>query len=455
MFLQFTGIFMIISVGQMIVATAVMFWYSWQLTIVVLICFLPLVISLRWFASRLSRAYDTGPAHRRRDAGGHRRAGRRRLGRPVARDRGPHPATGRRRHRHQPARQRQRPDAGRRHLRVGGCGRRSRQRWRDRRRSHAGCRRRPVAWAPSSPSPSWSGCSSARSRWPPRCSPRRRTRSPRGVVSSTCSTPRPTSSTPARPAAPSPTACWAPSSMTSRSPTRAGPDVLHDVAVEIAPRQRVAVVGETGSGKTTFAKLLTRLMDPSVGTRAPRWRRHLRGVVRRAAPARADGAAGGLPVRRHAAREPALRPARRRRRGPHGGPSTTSACPTGSPRCPPASTPRSGSAVSRCRRGSGSWSRCCGPRSPIPTSSCSTRPPAPSTRRPSCGPPVRWAVCSTDARASPSRTASPPPRTPTGCWCSTPAVSSEDGTHAELVGAGGVYSRLHASWVAQSRLGRP
>jgi putative ABC transport system ATP-binding protein len=45
-----------------------------------------------------------------------------------------------------------------------------------------------------------------------------------------------------------------------------GPDVLRDVAVEIAPRQRVAVVGETGSGKTTFAKLLTRLMDPSVGT---------------------------------------------------------------------------------------------------------------------------------------------------------------------------------------------
>ena len=28
----------------------------------------------------------------------------------------------------------------------------------------------------------------------------------------------------------------------------------------------------------------------------------------------------------------------------------------------------------------------------------------------------------------------------------------EDGTHAELVGADGVYSRLHASWVAQSRL---
>jgi ATP-binding cassette, subfamily B, bacterial len=44
-----------------------------------------------------------------------------------------------------------------------------------------------------------------------------------------------------------------------------GPIVLHDVDLEIAPQTRVAVVGETGSGKTTFAKLLTRLMDPSEG----------------------------------------------------------------------------------------------------------------------------------------------------------------------------------------------
>jgi putative ABC transport system ATP-binding protein len=44
-----------------------------------------------------------------------------------------------------------------------------------------------------------------------------------------------------------------------------GPEVLHDVTLELAPRSRVAVVGETGSGKTTFAKLLTRLMDPSRG----------------------------------------------------------------------------------------------------------------------------------------------------------------------------------------------
>jgi ATP-binding cassette, subfamily B, bacterial len=44
-----------------------------------------------------------------------------------------------------------------------------------------------------------------------------------------------------------------------------GPIVLHDVDLTIAPQTRVAVVGETGSGKTTFAKLLTRLMDPSEG----------------------------------------------------------------------------------------------------------------------------------------------------------------------------------------------
>ena len=41
--------------------------------------------------------------------------------------------------------------------------------------------------------------------------------------------------------------------------------VLHDVDLRIEPQTRVAVVGQTGSGKTTFAKLLTRLMDPIHG----------------------------------------------------------------------------------------------------------------------------------------------------------------------------------------------
>jgi len=44
-----------------------------------------------------------------------------------------------------------------------------------------------------------------------------------------------------------------------------GPEVLTDVDLAVEARTRVAVVGETGSGKTTFAKLLTRLMDPTSG----------------------------------------------------------------------------------------------------------------------------------------------------------------------------------------------
>ncbi len=42
--------------------------------------------------------------------------------------------------------------------------------------------------------------------------------------------------------------------------------VLHDINLAIGPRSRVAIVGETGSGKSTLAKLLTRLMDPTEGT---------------------------------------------------------------------------------------------------------------------------------------------------------------------------------------------
>jgi ATP-binding cassette, subfamily B, bacterial len=48
-----------------------------------------------------------------------------------------------------------------------------------------------------------------------------------------------------------------------RYPT--GPRVLHAIDVGIAAKSRIAIVGETGSGKTTFAKLLTRLVDPENG----------------------------------------------------------------------------------------------------------------------------------------------------------------------------------------------
>ena len=48
-----------------------------------------------------------------------------------------------------------------------------------------------------------------------------------------------------------------------RYPT--GDDVLHDLDLRIRSGQRVAVVGETGSGKSTFVKLATRLLDPTGG----------------------------------------------------------------------------------------------------------------------------------------------------------------------------------------------
>ncbi|MGH8914440.1 MAG: ABC transporter ATP-binding protein [Acidimicrobiia bacterium] len=45
-----------------------------------------------------------------------------------------------------------------------------------------------------------------------------------------------------------------------------GGEVLRDVTVHIPVGSRIAVVGETGSGKTTFAKLLVRLLDPTRGS---------------------------------------------------------------------------------------------------------------------------------------------------------------------------------------------
>jgi ATP-binding cassette, subfamily B, bacterial len=49
-----------------------------------------------------------------------------------------------------------------------------------------------------------------------------------------------------------------------RYPT--GEEVLHGLDLHLDAGARVAVVGETGSGKSTFVKLLTRLIDPTSGT---------------------------------------------------------------------------------------------------------------------------------------------------------------------------------------------
>lgn len=58
-FLVFGGLLFVVSVGQVLVATVVMVVYSWQLALVVWLCFAPLFLSLRYFQRKLSDAYGT------------------------------------------------------------------------------------------------------------------------------------------------------------------------------------------------------------------------------------------------------------------------------------------------------------------------------------------------------------------------------------------------------------
>ncbi|GAB4082829.1 ABC transporter ATP-binding protein [Modestobacter muralis] len=56
-FMQWGGVLGLISVGQLVVATIVMAVYSWQLTLLVLVCFVPLALAIRYFSRRLATVY--------------------------------------------------------------------------------------------------------------------------------------------------------------------------------------------------------------------------------------------------------------------------------------------------------------------------------------------------------------------------------------------------------------
>ena len=85
--------------------------------------------------------------------------------------------------------------------------------------------------------------------------------------------------------------------------------------LEIPPGQTVALVGATGAGKSTFAKLIARFYDPLSGRVLVDGHDLRDGHGALAALAARDRAAGGLPVLRHDARQHRLRARRRDRRG--------------------------------------------------------------------------------------------------------------------------------------------
>src|SRR4051794_41977277 len=47
---------------------------------------------------------------------------------------------------------------------------------------------------------------------------------------------------------------------------REGPEVLHGITLSVPAGGHVAIVGETGCGKSTFVKVVSRLVDPTEGS---------------------------------------------------------------------------------------------------------------------------------------------------------------------------------------------
>ena len=132
---------------------------------------------------------------------------------------------------------------------------------------------------------------------------------------------------------------------------------LQDVSLTIPPGQTVALVGATGAGKSTIAKLVARFYDPTRGAVLVDGH-DLRTVTQAlAAPPARRRAAGGVPVQRHDRREHRLRPSRgdrTRRSAPPRAPSARTSSSSGSST---ATTPRSASAARSCRPASASSSR--------------------------------------------------------------------------------------------------